>query len=142
MRLRRLVLIALVLASCKKKSAHQDADYEVARTIGNDVLGKASAALAAAKANTPRSPELGLESCNAAVAVIPQLRLGPDVLLATELDALCGHDLPLAELGVAVTAVEADPAACATTMYAATAIALLRDPSNELAKRYRARCPT
>jgi hypothetical protein len=144
MRLRWIVFAAGVLAGCKHKGGSKDSvDTELARIVGSEALGTIEAALAAAKAGVGHSPEAAFESCHTATAIVPQLRLGPEVALADKLEQLCARDLPLAELAVAVTAVEADAGACATTAYASAAIALLREAeASPLAKRYRARCPT
>jgi hypothetical protein len=145
MRLRWLLIACVLVAGCKKRSGAPEADLEVARVIANDSLGKIEAALAAAKAGTPRSPA-GSEACAAALGVVPQLRLSTDVLLATKLEELCTHDLPFAELAAAVATVDGDAAACAATGHVTAAIAMLErgrpDPeASNLAKRYRARCP-
>lgn len=146
MRLRWILIACVLVASCKKKGGAPEADLEVARVIGSDALGKIEAALAAAKARTPHSPDAGSEACAAALGVIPQLRMSSEVVLATKLEELCTHDLPLAELAAAVATVDGDAAACAATTHATTAITMLErgrpDPeASDLAKRYRVRCP-
>ncbi|HEU0029271.1 MAG TPA: hypothetical protein VFQ53_01475 [Kofleriaceae bacterium] len=149
MRVRLVAVAALaVIAACQKKGA-PPGDVEVARRLAADQRILIEQALADARAKNPsRQVDRGFTSCASVVGVLGRLKASEEAQLALDLEELCGHALPIAELTAAVEAVEGDAAACRANSQVPLAKTALEQAgrldaeATKLIARYEARCRT